>query len=225
MAKVEKHLLNPGQTASHMLDRQLQPLGLRAYASTNVPRIDLFGASKQVGLYNTFALHGEHDEFVAPGAGPIRVSRDATTGQVHALRGPGLASAAVPSGVHTHSRWPSHPGPGTGRPAHSSGNHGRCPSLHEPPDRLLSRRAGPAAAADDTRPVPAAVRTDPARRAGHPTGIRQRRAGTTPPASHAEREGAHAYLRRRGRVRTHTPHRTESGRFTEVEPEPKLVNN
>ncbi|MFH8617248.1 hypothetical protein ACH4E8_19490 [Streptomyces sp. NPDC017979] len=57
-----------------------------------MPQIDPFGASEQVSFYNTFALHGEHDEFVAPGAGPIRVSRDATTGEVHALRGPGFAS-------------------------------------------------------------------------------------------------------------------------------------
>ncbi|MFE6895064.1 anthranilate synthase family protein [Streptomyces sp. NPDC057694] len=54
--------------------------------------IDLFGTAEQVGFYNTFALHAEHDEFTADGAGPVRVSRDPATGEVHALRGPGFAS-------------------------------------------------------------------------------------------------------------------------------------
>ncbi|MGW7089702.1 anthranilate synthase family protein [Streptomyces sp. NPDC054871] len=55
-------------------------------------RIDLFGAAEQVGFYNTFSLVSDHDEFVADGVGPVRVSRDAATGEVHALRGPDFAS-------------------------------------------------------------------------------------------------------------------------------------
>ncbi|MEU6826919.1 anthranilate synthase family protein [Streptomyces atriruber] len=60
--------------------------------------IDLFGAPEHVGYYNTFALLSEHDEFTPhhlPGpAGhrPVQVSRDAATGEVHALRGEGFAS-------------------------------------------------------------------------------------------------------------------------------------
>ncbi|MFF0516568.1 chorismate-binding protein [Streptomyces sp. NPDC004250] len=57
--------------------------------------IDLFGAAEHVGFYNTFALVSE-DDLVAPahpaGAGPVRVSRDPATGEVHALRGDGFAS-------------------------------------------------------------------------------------------------------------------------------------
>ncbi|WP_329537928.1 anthranilate synthase family protein (plasmid) [Streptomyces sp. NBC_01450] len=69
------------------------PLRRRAVPHQGVHRwIDLFGAAEQVGFYNTFALHGAHDEFVAHGVGPVRVSRDPATGEVHALRGPGFAS-------------------------------------------------------------------------------------------------------------------------------------
>ncbi|MFD9906045.1 anthranilate synthase family protein [Streptomyces sp. NPDC059063] len=55
-------------------------------------QIDLFGAAEQVGFYNTFALLADADQFTAPGHGSVRVSRDAATGEVHALSGPGFAS-------------------------------------------------------------------------------------------------------------------------------------
>ncbi|WBO69662.1 chorismate-binding protein [Streptomyces camelliae] len=55
-------------------------------------RIDLFGGAERVGFYNTFALVAEHDEFEVDGVGPVRVSRDPATGEVHALSGPRFAS-------------------------------------------------------------------------------------------------------------------------------------
>lgn len=54
--------------------------------------IDLFGAAEEVGFYNTFALLCQDDGFVADGLGPVAVSRDAATGEVHALRGARFAS-------------------------------------------------------------------------------------------------------------------------------------
>ncbi|MEU9439046.1 anthranilate synthase family protein [Streptomyces sp. NPDC048252] len=69
------------------------PLRRRPVPNQGVQKqIDLFGSAERVGFYNTFALLTEHDEFVADGIGPVRVSRDAATGEVHALSGPGFAS-------------------------------------------------------------------------------------------------------------------------------------
>ncbi|OIJ89716.1 anthranilate synthase family protein [Streptomyces colonosanans] len=55
-------------------------------------QIDLFGGPEWVGFYNTFALVAQQEEFTADGVGPIQVSRDAATGEVHALSGPCFAS-------------------------------------------------------------------------------------------------------------------------------------
>ncbi|MFE9749434.1 anthranilate synthase family protein [Saccharothrix saharensis] len=55
--------------------------------------IDLFGRSRHVGFYNTFAAR--HDGGSLPlgdDVDAIEVSHDPSTGQVHALRGPGFAS-------------------------------------------------------------------------------------------------------------------------------------
>ncbi|WP_213450428.1 anthranilate synthase family protein [Rhizomonospora bruguierae] len=49
--------------------------------------IDLFGAPERVGFYNTFAAIGDADRVEIDGVGPVEVSRDARTGEVHALRG------------------------------------------------------------------------------------------------------------------------------------------
>ncbi|MDQ0757378.1 anthranilate synthase family protein [Streptomyces canus] len=69
------------------------PLRRREVPNQGVQKeIDLFGAAERVGFYNTFALVGESDEFSAGGLGPVRVSRDRFTGEVHALRGPWFAS-------------------------------------------------------------------------------------------------------------------------------------
>jgi phenazine biosynthesis protein phzE len=54
--------------------------------------IDLFGRPEHVGYYNTFAAVSPADEFDAPAVGRVRVSRDAATGQIDALRGPHFAS-------------------------------------------------------------------------------------------------------------------------------------
>ncbi|MFE3524555.1 anthranilate synthase family protein [Streptomyces sp. NPDC059161] len=48
-------------------------------------RIDLFGRAETVGFYNSFVARCEGD---VPG---VEVARDASTGEVHALRGPGYA--------------------------------------------------------------------------------------------------------------------------------------
>ncbi|GAA4003691.1 phenazine biosynthesis protein PhzE [Streptomyces marokkonensis] len=72
------------------------PLRRREVPNQGVQReIDLFGAPEHVGFYNTFALVSEDDLLVPahPAAvGTVRVSRDAATGEVHALRGDGFAS-------------------------------------------------------------------------------------------------------------------------------------
>ncbi|MEH0547972.1 anthranilate synthase family protein [Streptomyces sp. B21-105] len=54
--------------------------------------IDLFGSRERVGFYNTFAARSTEDKLDIEGIGPVEVSRDQTTGHVHALRGPGFAS-------------------------------------------------------------------------------------------------------------------------------------
>jgi phenazine biosynthesis protein phzE len=55
-------------------------------------KIDLFGEPELVGFYNTFAAHSPDDTIDHPRTGRIEVSRDAETGEVHALRGPWFAS-------------------------------------------------------------------------------------------------------------------------------------
>ena len=54
--------------------------------------VDLFGARERVGFYNTFAARSTRDRHLAEGVGPVEVSRDPRTGEVHALRGPHFAS-------------------------------------------------------------------------------------------------------------------------------------
>ncbi|MFC0108428.1 anthranilate synthase family protein [Kibdelosporangium aridum] len=50
-------------------------------------RIDLFGAREVVGFYNAFAARSDEDK-----VGEVEICRDATTGEVHALRGPHFSS-------------------------------------------------------------------------------------------------------------------------------------
>ncbi|GGV16350.1 anthranilate synthase family protein [Streptomyces spectabilis] len=54
--------------------------------------IDLFGRAETVGFYNSFAARCDDDAELELAAHGIEVSRDRTTGEVHALRGPGFAS-------------------------------------------------------------------------------------------------------------------------------------
>ncbi len=54
--------------------------------------IDLFGERELVGFYNSFAARSPHDRIDRIGIGTLEISRDAETGEVHALRGPRFAS-------------------------------------------------------------------------------------------------------------------------------------
>ncbi|MFD0546824.1 anthranilate synthase family protein [Streptomyces mexicanus] len=54
--------------------------------------ISLFGRTERVGFYNTFAARSAHDRFEHPLHGPVEVSRDPGSGEVHALRGRHFAS-------------------------------------------------------------------------------------------------------------------------------------
>ncbi|MGY3335813.1 phenazine biosynthesis protein phzE [Streptomyces filamentosus] len=54
-------------------------------------RIDLFGQERTVGFYNSFTARCDEREATELALHRIEVSRDAGTGEVHALRGPGFA--------------------------------------------------------------------------------------------------------------------------------------
>lgn len=54
--------------------------------------ISLFGARERVGFYNAFAASSFSDEISPAGIGPVDVGRDASTAEVHALRGPWFSS-------------------------------------------------------------------------------------------------------------------------------------
>jgi 2-amino-4-deoxychorismate synthase len=49
--------------------------------------VDLFGVSRRIGFYNSFAAFHCADCFVSPVAGEVLVSRNASTGEVYALKG------------------------------------------------------------------------------------------------------------------------------------------
>ncbi|MFI1099943.1 anthranilate synthase family protein [Streptomyces melanogenes] len=54
-------------------------------------RVDLFGASERVGFYNSFTARCGDAVALALAARGVEVSRDPSTGEVHAVRGPGFA--------------------------------------------------------------------------------------------------------------------------------------
>jgi 2-amino-4-deoxychorismate synthase len=55
--------------------------------------ISLFGTTARLGFYNSFAACSDRDQFTPPGfAAPVKVGRDAATGEVHLLSGPGFVS-------------------------------------------------------------------------------------------------------------------------------------
>jgi phenazine biosynthesis protein phzE len=56
-------------------------------------RISLFGSPERVGFYNTFEASSAIDRRETELAGPVEISRDPATGEVHALRGHRFASA------------------------------------------------------------------------------------------------------------------------------------
>lgn len=69
------------------------PLVRRDMPNQGVQRpIDFFGRPEVVGFYNTFAAHSATDRFDGGPAGPVEVSRDPGTGEVHGLRGPHFRS-------------------------------------------------------------------------------------------------------------------------------------
>jgi phenazine biosynthesis protein phzE len=61
--------------------------------------VDLFGRSETVGFYNSFVAHCDDDAAVELAAHGVEVSRDAASGEVHALRGPGRAGGAPKNAV------------------------------------------------------------------------------------------------------------------------------
>ncbi|MEV8511584.1 anthranilate synthase family protein [Dactylosporangium sp. NPDC051484] len=70
-------------------------------------RVDLFGRPELVGFYNTFAAYSDDDKVELPGGGVAEISRDADTGEVHALRSPWFASMQFhPESVLTHNGVP-----------------------------------------------------------------------------------------------------------------------
>ncbi|MEU0626295.1 anthranilate synthase family protein [Streptomyces sp. NPDC005989] len=54
--------------------------------------IDLFGSRERVGFYNSYSARARTDRLECPGVGEVRVSLDAGTGEVNALRGPHFGS-------------------------------------------------------------------------------------------------------------------------------------
>ncbi|MEU7552546.1 anthranilate synthase family protein [Streptomyces sp. NPDC044571] len=69
------------------------PLRRREHPNQGVQReIELFGRRERVGFYNTFASQSAADTVEVPGIGTVEVCREAETGEVHALRGPGFRS-------------------------------------------------------------------------------------------------------------------------------------
>ncbi|MFC9617502.1 anthranilate synthase family protein [Streptomyces sp. NPDC056723] len=65
-------------------------------AQTNV---DLFGRAETVGFYNSFVARCDDDAAMELAAHGVEVSRDAASGEVHALRGPGRAGGAPKNAV------------------------------------------------------------------------------------------------------------------------------
>lgn len=80
---------------SHQLLCRHLGLGLRR---RNVPNqgtqreIDLFRSQERVGFYNSYVACGRAEQLECPGVGEVKVSLDAGTGEVHALRGPHFSS-------------------------------------------------------------------------------------------------------------------------------------
>ncbi|MFC9460633.1 anthranilate synthase family protein [Streptomyces sp. NPDC056983] len=61
--------------------------------------LDLFGRAETVGFYNSFVARCDDDAAMELAAHGVEVSRDAASGEVHALRGPGRAAGAPRNAV------------------------------------------------------------------------------------------------------------------------------
>ncbi|MFF4568267.1 anthranilate synthase family protein [Streptomyces sp. NPDC001410] len=80
---------------SHQLLCRHLGLGLRRREVPNQGtqrEIDLFGSRERVGFYNSYVACGRAEQLECPGIGEVKVSLDAGTGEVHALRGPHFSS-------------------------------------------------------------------------------------------------------------------------------------
>jgi 2-amino-4-deoxychorismate synthase len=68
-------------------------------------KIDFFGRTELVGFYNTFAARSSTDQIACQAReGTVEVSRETSSGEVHALRGPGFASVQFhPASVLTRN--------------------------------------------------------------------------------------------------------------------------
>lgn len=80
---------------SHQLLCRHLGLGLRRRTVPNQGtqrEIDLFGSRERVGFYNSYEAYGRAAQLECPGVGEVKVSLDAGTGEVHALRGPHFTS-------------------------------------------------------------------------------------------------------------------------------------
>lgn len=55
-------------------------------------QIDLFGRTERVGFYNSFVALSGSDSLRLPGGDTVAIARDASSGEVHALRGPTFSS-------------------------------------------------------------------------------------------------------------------------------------
>jgi 2-amino-4-deoxychorismate synthase len=100
MSLVIDHLLSTGTPFMAVcLSHQLlsRRLGLKL-VRREVPNqgtqreINFFGSRKKVGFYNSFISLSQHNHFYVPGTGRVRVSRDVSSGEVYALRGPHFSS-------------------------------------------------------------------------------------------------------------------------------------
>jgi phenazine biosynthesis protein phzE len=67
--------------------------------------IDFFGRAERVGFYNTFAAYADTDRWSCPLVdGPVEVCRNGASGEVYALRAPGIRSVQFhPESVLTRS--------------------------------------------------------------------------------------------------------------------------
>ncbi len=81
------------QVLSTLLDLPLRRRELpNQGARHTIDLFGLFGGRARVGFYNTYAARWGADSFTHPLCGPVEVSRDAATDEVHALRAGRFAS-------------------------------------------------------------------------------------------------------------------------------------
>ncbi|MGH3694968.1 MAG: anthranilate synthase family protein, partial [Pseudonocardiaceae bacterium] len=79
------HQLLSGRLGLELVRREVPNQGVQR-------EIDLFSSPQRVGFYNSFVARSPADQLGCPGVGVVQVSRDAGTGEVHALRGPHFSS-------------------------------------------------------------------------------------------------------------------------------------